>query len=102
MPSQVRDHRCASAYVFVARSAQDRAGSTFSIYLFHFPVLVFVYSLTHYDRDSTTAVIAAFAATLAACVALSYGSERRKRVWTSLIVRMFEGVQSHTEVGCAR
>jgi peptidoglycan/LPS O-acetylase OafA/YrhL len=57
------------------------ASHTFSLYLFHFPLLVFVYVTTHYNRASHTAQAGVFATVLLACVLLSKISEEKKGWW---------------------
>ncbi|MEZ2346837.1 acyltransferase family protein [Terriglobus sp. RCC_193] len=64
------------------------ADLTFSLYLFHFPLLVAVYVLTHYNRSSVTAQAGALSATLIGCWALSYISEHRKYWWRQQVRRI--------------
>ncbi len=68
------------------RIVRTIAGSTFSIYLFHMPILVFIAAATRYDRASLTAVVLVLAVTILVAGLLSLVTERRKRVWD----RMFD------------
>ncbi|MEZ5999204.1 acyltransferase family protein [Hyphomonas sp.] len=61
------------------------AGATFSIYLFHFPILSFLHALPGYDPGNTLHVQMLFAATLLACFALAEISERRLDVWKRMV-----------------
>lgn len=64
------------------------ADLTFSLYLFHFPLLVAIYVLTHYNRSSITAQAGALSATIVGCWALSYISEHRKYWWRQQVRRI--------------
>jgi peptidoglycan/LPS O-acetylase OafA/YrhL len=61
------------------------AGQTFSLYLFHFPLLILAYAATHYNRASALADSAAGLAVILSCFLLSSISESRKRWWRNLI-----------------
>jgi peptidoglycan/LPS O-acetylase OafA/YrhL len=60
------------------------ASHTFSIYLFHFPLLILVCAVTHYDKTSSLAKILAFVAVISACMFLSRIGEDKKHWWRSL------------------
>ena len=57
------------------------AGSTFSIYMFHFPTLILVQAVTRYPRSDSLVKLAVFAGVLGFCVAVSFVTERRKAWW---------------------
>jgi len=59
------------------------SSSTFSIYLYHFPLLVLVYSIWHYDRGSTAAKLLVFGSVLISCFVLSRWTEAKKRSWAA-------------------
>lgn len=65
----------------LARPIRGMASSTFSIYLYHFPILVLIYAVTGYDRSSQLARMLVFSGTVGACFLLSRVTEARKAVW---------------------
>ena len=68
------------------------AGHTFSIYLFHFPLLVCIYLLTHYDRSSAAKKLMVFVVVLAGCAVLSLISEEKKLAWRRIVKRGLDAV----------
>jgi peptidoglycan/LPS O-acetylase OafA/YrhL len=67
------------------------AGHTFSLYLFHFPLFVFLFVTTHYDRTSFRSVALVFVADVLLCMCLSTISEDRKDWWRKTITRCLVG-----------
>lgn len=65
------------------------AGATFSIYLFHYPILTFLYGLPGYDGNNAVHVVALAGVTLVACFALAEVSERRLDLWKRAVNRLF-------------
>ena len=63
------------------------AAHTFSLYLFHFPLYVLVFVLTHYNRASRIADTAAFLTVITLCVLLSSVSEAKKFWWRNMLQR---------------
>jgi peptidoglycan/LPS O-acetylase OafA/YrhL len=61
------------------------AGHTFALYLFHFPLLVLIYSVTHYDRSSPLAKSLVFIVVLGLCALLSKVSEEKKSWWRRIV-----------------
>lgn len=53
------------------------AGVTFSIYLLHFPLLIFASAIVPYDKSNPVAVAGVGCAVLLTAIALGYGFERR-------------------------
>lgn len=66
------------------------AGATFSLYLFHYPILTFLHGLPVYDSASPLHAALMAAVALAACFALAEVSERRLGAWKRLVHGMFE------------
>lgn len=65
------------------------AGATFSIYLFHYPILTFLHGLPGYDGADPAHAALLAAATLGACFALAEVSERRLDFWKRMVGRVF-------------
>jgi peptidoglycan/LPS O-acetylase OafA/YrhL len=63
------------------------ANHTFSLYLFHFPVLVLLAILTRFDPSSMAQVVGVFFATVAICMVLSLVSEEKKLWWRKAVGR---------------
>jgi peptidoglycan/LPS O-acetylase OafA/YrhL len=68
------------------------AGNTFSIYLFHLPVLVLLHAVTRYNPASRVEVAAVFFADILICLLLATVSEHRKVWWRTLIAGVFAHV----------
>ena len=66
------------------------AGATFSLYLFHYPILTFLHGLPVYDSASPLHAALMAGVTLAACFALAEVSERRLGFWKRLVHGVFE------------
>jgi peptidoglycan/LPS O-acetylase OafA/YrhL len=71
------------------RAIRWLAGATFSIYLFHYPLLTLLHALPHYDAANPLHYAGAAGASLAACFALAELSERRLGAWKRLLDRAF-------------
>lgn len=71
-----------------AARIQDWAGYTFSIYLFHYPVLQFLAATGLFDPTSPLAVSALFAVTLLVCRWLGDHTEKRKDVARRLLQKL--------------
>ena len=61
------------------------AGMTFSLYMFHVPVILVLRSLDAYDASRLAPSVLAAGVALAACYGLSRVTERRKDVWHNAI-----------------
>ncbi|ABI76755.1 acyltransferase family protein [Hyphomonas neptunium ATCC 15444] len=66
------------------------AGATFSIYLFHYPILTFLHGLPGYDGTNAAHATLLAAVTLGACFALAEVSERRLDFWKQIVARVFD------------
>jgi peptidoglycan/LPS O-acetylase OafA/YrhL len=64
------------------------ASHTFSIYLFHFPLLVLIYVVTHYDRSSSLSKSFVFCSVIVLCFLISKVSEEKKLWWRRIIGRL--------------
>ncbi len=69
------------------------AAHTFSLYLFHFPLLVLIYVTTHYDRSSVLAKVIVFLTVFTLCILLSSVTESKKYWWRKAIRGVF--VRNH-------
>ncbi|MEH6744313.1 acyltransferase family protein [Hyphomonas sp.] len=67
------------------------AGATFSIYLFHNPLLSFLHALPAYNAANPVHWAALAVTTLGACLLLAEVSERRLLAWKALILRLLSG-----------
>lgn len=74
------------------------AGATFSIYLFHYPILTFLHGLPGYDGSNSLHVLALAGATLAASLALAEVSERRLEAWKRIVGSVFGWVSGRWTV----
>lgn len=77
------------------------AGATFSIYLFHYPILTLLHALPGYEASEPLHYIGAGLVTLALCFALAEISERRLASWRALFDRILAGSAPSAE-GLAR
>ncbi|MEQ3650680.1 acyltransferase [Hyphomonas sp.] len=68
------------------------AGATFSIYLFHNPILSFLHALPIYDAANPLHWLVLTSTTLAACFALAELSERRLTAWKAIFSRLTSGL----------
>lgn len=71
-------HHCAPLLARVGPLVRDWAGYTFSIYLFHYPVMQFFGALLPLDPRSPVAITCLFVITVSACRGLGLVSEKRK------------------------
>ena len=65
------------------------AGATFSIYLFHYPLLTLLYALPGYESANPLHYWGAGAITLALCFLLAEISERRLAAWAGMVDWLF-------------
>lgn len=68
-----------------ARPIAFAAGSTFTLYLLHYPMLRFAHAATGYDVHNPWQVLAAFCAVVGACLMLGPVIERTKQPWKALL-----------------
>jgi len=72
----------------VARPIRWLAGATFSLYLFHLPILIFINAVLPLRQDSWTFRLILVAGTLALVFLLAELTERRKAGWRQLFDRL--------------
>lgn len=68
-----------------ARVMGFAAGSTFTLYLLHYPMLRFAHAATGYDVTDPWQVLAVFIAITGTCLAIGPVIERSKRHWKALL-----------------
>jgi peptidoglycan/LPS O-acetylase OafA/YrhL len=73
----------------VAAATRYLAGSTFSLYLFHVPLIYFFIAAFHISKDSLAGILATGAFTLATSVALSHLFERRVASYRLFFLNLF-------------
>jgi peptidoglycan/LPS O-acetylase OafA/YrhL len=64
------------------------AAHTFSLYLFHFPLLVLINFVTHYNRGSVGSQALVFTTLIALCILLSTFTESKKLWWRKVVRRL--------------
>lgn len=74
------------------RAIRWLAGATFSIYLFHYPLLTLFMALPGYDASLPAHYIGSAIVTLALCFVLAEISERRLGLWKRLLDRAFSAI----------
>ncbi len=73
----------------IEQSIRWLAGATFSIYLFHYPILTLLHAIPVYDAANPAHYIGAGLVTLIACFLLAELSERRLKAWKGLFDALF-------------
>jgi len=66
------------------------AGSTFSLYLFHAPLIYFFFAVFNVQKTSANGIVLAGLAVVAACVALSHLFERRVAIYRRFFRSVFQ------------
>lgn len=69
------------------------ANSSFSIYLFHFPLLLFFGALLHHNPNSPIDIVILFTVTLVACLLLAKVTEKKKNVYKKYVTRTFDTIE---------
>ena len=82
----------------IAPIVRDWAGYTFSIYLFHYPLLQFLGATGLFDPKSPWAITALFALTLLGCRVIGNYSEKRKEGARALLEKI-TGIRKPTLTG---
>ncbi|MEE4289210.1 MAG: acyltransferase [Erythrobacter sp.] len=71
------------------RAVRWLAGATFSIYLFHYPLLTLLHAIPGYEAANPWHYLGAGLVTLCLCFVLAEVSERRLSAWKQLFDRVF-------------
>ena len=66
------------------------AGATFSLYLFHMPIMLFIVAVSPWAVGSWPLLVLVLTVPLAAAFALSLVTERKKELWRGLFERAFD------------
>ena len=72
-----------------SRGIRWLAGSTFSIYLAHLPIMHLSAAVSPFSKSSPFMVVYLFATTLVACLVFAELSERRKAFWRRIFIMFF-------------
>lgn len=64
------------------------AGATFTLYLFHMPILLFVAALLPWRPDAPAMRLALFVVPLVAVFVIAEGTERQKTAWRRAIAAL--------------
>jgi peptidoglycan/LPS O-acetylase OafA/YrhL len=86
----ILERPAAALLSLVAKPVRWFAAHTFSVYLFHYPVLVLLYAALHYDRSSKPITALVLIADLTFCVVFSIFCEPTKRWWRSEAYRWLQ------------
>jgi peptidoglycan/LPS O-acetylase OafA/YrhL len=81
-----------------AATARYLAGSTFSLYLFHAPLLFVSAALFHVDKDSAVELAVLAFSVLACCFALAYISERQLPRYRAAVLWLLNRPRRRAEV----
>ncbi len=80
-----------------ARAIRFAAGRSFSLYVFHFPVLLFCKAIIPFDPTNTWQIAGVLLFALAVILILSEGTEQRREPWRRLF-RILFGLPADREV----
>jgi peptidoglycan/LPS O-acetylase OafA/YrhL len=78
---------------WIEKSSRFLSSFTFSLYLFHLPILYFIASMINYDKNNLLNVIAIFILVVITCFVLSLFTERQKHAVRSLIILIGKHLQ---------
>jgi peptidoglycan/LPS O-acetylase OafA/YrhL len=70
------------------------ANSSFSIYLFHFPLLLFFGALFDHNPNSIVNIVILFFTTIVTCLLLAQVTEKKKYVYKKYITLIFEKIEN--------
>lgn len=82
----------AAGLLRLQRPAKALAGGAFSLYLYHFPILVAIRCTIPYDRADAAAKVAILLVTVLACYALARLTETRKATWVRWLTHCTEAM----------
>ena len=78
------------------------AGSTFSVYLFHLPLLHFLVAVLHVDKYAAVELMTVGALVLACCILLSYAGERHVMRYRSALLSLFAWLKPGARVATGK
>jgi peptidoglycan/LPS O-acetylase OafA/YrhL len=78
----------------VASAIRYLAGSTFTLYLMHVPLLYGLVALFHVGKEDAAALLAVGATVLGCCFVLSYAGERQVAGYRAAFLRLFERIRA--------
>ena len=84
------------------RAIRWLAGATFSIYLFHYPLLTLLYAIPGYEAANPVHYYGIGLVTLVLCFAFAEISERRLSAWKALFDRLFALLRPSPATALAR
>lgn len=70
------------------------ANSSFSIYLFHFPLLLFFGAILNHDPSSSMDIMILFIVTFIACILLAQITEKKKYIYKKYIVLIWNYMEN--------
>ena len=85
--------RLTALLTYFERPIREWAGYTFSIYLFHYPVLQFLAAVLPIEPRETWSAVLLFVLTLALCRLLGNYTEQRKEFWRDLLTNAAASVR---------
>lgn len=86
----------ANAQAFAARAIRYLAGATFTLYLFHLPLVYFFIAVCHFSKDSLSDIVVTGVLVVASCMAFSHLFERRVADYRRVFHNVFQLVGRRT------
>lgn len=74
------------------------ANSSFSIYLFHFPLLLFFGAVLNHNPESISDIVILFSVTLVSCLALAEVTEKKKYIYKKYITNIWNAIQNRIQI----
>lgn len=82
-------HTCANSLNLIERPVRTLAGSTFSLYLLHQPLLWFFYAVFYAENPSFETFMLIVTLTLTASFLIALVTEQKKHLWKRWIIRIY-------------
>jgi len=73
------------------------ANSSFSIYLFHFPLFLFFGAVLNHNPDSIIDIIILFSATFISCLAFAQVTEKKKYVYKKYVILIWNSIENRIQ-----
>ena len=80
---------CAKTLLIIRKPVKALAGASFSIYLYHFPLLVLARATIGYDKSSVPAKLCVLLFVFLVCFCLAQVTEKKKHVWSQLMTALW-------------